>query len=236
MFIESDYNNVYVKKQYGGITMRKIVLINILTLLLLAAAGFAAFHFYNEATNYVKTDNAKVDGDQIQIASPVAGKLTSFDKTTGDKVSKDDKVGEVMGAGADGKPSKTEITMPQDGTIVKTQATENGFVGAGTPIAYAYNMDDLFVTANIKETDLDGVKKGQDVDVYVDGYKDTSLDGEVEKIGMATASSFSLLPSSNGNANFTKVTQVVPVKIKLSKDKSLDILPGMNVTVRIHKN
>lgn len=216
--------------------MRKIVLINILTLLILAIAGIAAFHFYNEATNYVKTDNAKIDGTQMTIASPIAGKLTTFSKEAGDKVSKDDTVGEVTGMGADGKPSKTKITMPQDGTLVKTTATENGFVDAGTPLAYAYNMNDLFVTANIKETEIDGVKKGQDVDVYVDGYKDTTLDGEVEQVGLATASSFSLLPSSNGNANYTKVTQVVPVKIKLSKDKSLDILPGMNVTVRIHKN
>ncbi|TDM12247.1 HlyD family efflux transporter periplasmic adaptor subunit [Macrococcus lamae] len=216
--------------------MRKIVLINILTLVVLAIAGIAAFHFYDEATNYVKTDNAKIDGTQISIASPVAGKLTSFNKEAGDKVAKDASIGSVTGMGQDGKPSKTDITMPQDGTIVKTQATENGFVGAGTPIAYAYNMNDLYVTANIKETDLDGVKEGQDVDVYVDGYKDTTLDGEIEKIGLATASSFSVLPSSNGNANFTKVTQVVPVKIKLSKDKSLDVIPGMNVTVRIHKN
>ncbi|GGB00983.1 HlyD family secretion protein [Macrococcus hajekii] len=216
--------------------MKKIVLVNVLTLLILAIAGIAAFHFYNEATNYVKTDNAKVDGTQLTIASPAAGKLISFDKKVGDDIAKDDTIGEVMAQGTDGQPSKMSLKMPQDGTIVKTQATENGFVGAGTPIAYAYNMDELFVTANIKETELDGVKKGQDVDIYVDGYKDTTLDGEVEQIGLATASSFSLLPSSNGNANFTKVTQVVPVKISLSKDKSLDILPGMNVTVRIHKN
>ncbi|TDM03601.1 HlyD family efflux transporter periplasmic adaptor subunit [Macrococcus carouselicus] len=216
--------------------MKKIVLINILTLLILGIAGVAAFHFYDEATNYVKTDNAKVDGTQLTIASPAAGKLTSFDKKIGDEINKDDSIGEVMAQGQDGQPTKMAIKMPQDGTIVKTQATENGFVGAGTPIAYAYDMNDLFVTANIKETELEGIKEGQDVDIYVDGYKDTTLDGEVDQIGLATASSFSLLPSSNGNANFTKVTQVVPVKISLSKDKSLDILPGMNVTIRIHKN
>lgn len=216
--------------------MKKLVLINILTLIILVAGGFAAFHFYNEATNYVKTDNAKVDGAQLVIASPTAGKLTTLDKTVGDKVKKNEKIGTVVGMGQDGKPSKTDITMPQDGTIVKTQATENGFVGAGTPIAYAYDLNDLYVTANIKETQIDGIKVGQDVDVYVDGYKDTDLTGEVKAIGLATASSFSMLPSSNGNANYTKVTQVVPVKIELDKDKSLDIIPGMNVTVRIHKN
>lgn len=216
--------------------MKKLIMINIITLIILAVGGAALFHFYNESVNYVKTDNAKIDGDQLAIASPVAGKLVKFDKETGDKVDKDEKVGTVMGQGADGKPSKVDITMPQNGTIVKTQATENGFVGAGTPIAYAYDLKKLYVTANIKETEIDGIKKGQDVDVYVDGYKDTTLSGKVKSIGLATASSFSLLPSSNGNANFTKVTQVIPVKVELSTDKSLDVIPGMNVTVRIHKN
>ncbi|MCE4955942.1 HlyD family efflux transporter periplasmic adaptor subunit [Macrococcoides caseolyticum] len=216
--------------------MKKLVLINILTLIILVAGGFAAFHFYNEATNYVTTDNAKIEGDQLVIASPVAGKLTALNKSVGDALSKNDKIGTVAGMGPDGEPMKTEITMPQDGTIVKTQATENGFVGAGTPIAYAYDLNQLYVTANIKETQIDGIKVDQEVDVYVDGYKDTDLTGEVKQIGLATASSFSMLPSSNGNANYTKVTQVVPVKIELDKDKSLDIIPGMNVTVRIHKN
>lgn len=216
--------------------MKKLIMINIITLIILAVGGAALFHFYNESVNYVKTDNAKIDGDQLAIASPVAGKLVKFEKETGDKVDKDEKVGTVMGQGADGKPSKVDITMPQNGTIVKTQATENGFVGAGTPIAYAYDLKKLYVTANIKETEIDGIKKGQDVDVYVDGYKDTTLSGKVKSIGLATASSFSLLPSSNGNANFTKVTQVIPVKVELSTDKSLDVIPGMNVTVRIHKN
>ncbi|RXK17951.1 HlyD family efflux transporter periplasmic adaptor subunit [Macrococcus sp. DPC7161] len=216
--------------------MKKLIMINIITLIILAVGGATLFHFYNESVNYVKTDNAKIDGDQLAIASPVAGKLVKFNKETGDKVDKDEKVGTVMGQGADGKPSKVDITMPQNGTIVKTQATENGFVGAGTPIAYAYDLKKLYVTANIKETEIDGIKKGQDVDVYVDGYKDTTLSGKVKSIGLATASSFSLLPSSNGNANFTKVTQVIPVKVELSTDKSLDVIPGMNVTVRIHKN
>lgn len=216
--------------------MRKLVIINIATLIALVLIAIVGYHYYDEATNYVKTDNAKIDGTQLTISSPVAGKLISFDKTVGDYVNKDEKLGQVDGQSLSGESTKMDITMPQKGSIVKVQATENGFVGAGTPIAYAYNMDELYVTANIKETEIDKVQKGDTVDVYVDGYPDTTLNGKVEQIGLATASSFSLLPSSNGNANFTKVTQVVPVKIQLSKEKSLQVIPGMNVTVRIHKN
>lgn len=197
--------------------MKKLVMINILTLIILAVLGVVAFHFYDEATNYVKTDNAKIDGEQIIVASPVAGKLVSFNKTVGDKLSKDDKLGTVAGAGQDGNPTKIDIKMPQDGTIVKKQATENGFVGAGTPIAYAYDMNQLFVTANIKETELDGIKKGQEVDVYVDGYKDTTLSGEVEQIGLATASSFSLLPSSMVMQTLLKSHKSFPLRLNFQK-------------------
>lgn len=92
------------------------------------------------------------------------------------------------------------------------------------------------VTANVEETEIDEVKVGQTVDVYVDSYPDTTLSGEVEQIGMTTAGTFSMMPSSNGTANYTKVAQVIPVKVSLSQEKSLDIRPGMNVTVRIHKD
>ena len=70
--------------------------------------------------------------------------------------------------------------------------------------------------------------------MYVDAYPDTTLTGKVEQVGLTTANTFSMLPSSNATANYTKVTQVVPVKISLDS-KSVNIVPGMNVTVRIHK-
>ena len=76
---------------------------------------------------------------------------------------------------------------------------------------------------------------GQDVDIFVDAFKNTKFTGKVEEVGLATASTFSLLPESNGNANYTKVTQVVPIKISIDDTKGNRILPGMNVSVRIHK-
>ena len=83
---------------------------------------------------------------------------------------------------------------------------------AGNPIAYAYNLDDLYITANVDEKDISDVEKGNDVDVDIDGQK-ASIKGKVEQVGEATAASFSLMPSSNSDGNYTKVSQVVPVKI-----------------------
>ncbi|WP_249652471.1 HlyD family efflux transporter periplasmic adaptor subunit, partial [Lysinibacillus sp. D4A1_S13] len=73
-------------------------------------------------------------------------------------------------------------------------------VGAGSPIAYAFDMNNLWVTANIEETEVDDVQKGQDVDVYVDASPDTTLTGKVEQVGLTTANTFSMLRSSNATA------------------------------------
>ncbi|UTI84438.1 HlyD family efflux transporter periplasmic adaptor subunit [Mammaliicoccus sciuri] len=215
--------------------MKKIVLVNVITIVILVAIGLVGFHYYSEATDYVKTENAKVDGEQIKIASPVSGNLTSSDAKEGKTYDKGDKIGEVAGKGEDGQSQEMDIKAPSKSTIVKTSATENSLVQAGSPIAYAYNFDDLYVTANIDDTDVEDVEKGQAVDVYIDG-QEASVKGKVSQVGLATASSFSLMPSSNSNGNYTKVTQVVPVKITFDSKPSTNVVPGMNVEVRIHKN
>lgn len=111
---------------------------------------------------------------------------------------------------------------------------KNTITAAGTRLAVSYNLDDLWVTANIEETDIDDVKVGQDVDVTVDAYPNMTLNGKVEQIGLATAGTFSLLPSNNTSGNYTKETQVIPVKISI-ENYAEKLVPGMNATVRIHK-
>ncbi|CAC5593994.1 drug resistance transporter [Staphylococcus aureus] len=63
-----------------------------------------------------------------------------------------------------------------------------------------------------------------------------SIKGKVDSIGKATAASFSLMPSSNSDGNYTKVSQVIPVKITLESEPSKQVVPGMNAEVKIHKN
>lgn len=215
--------------------MKKMVLINIITIIVLIVIGVLGFYFWNNATSYVNTDNAKVDGDQMKIASPTAGEIKSFDAKQGEKLKKGDKVAEVVGQGQDGQSKTMSIKMPKDGTIVKTDGMEGSMAQAGNPIAYAYNLDDLYVTANVDEKDVADIEKGNDVDIDIDGQKAT-VSGKVEQIGDATANSFSLMPSSNSDGNYTKVSQVVPVKISLDSEPSKNVVPGMNAEVKIHKN
>lgn len=215
--------------------MKKMVLINIITIIVLIVIGVVGFYFWNNATSYVSTDNAKVDGDQMKIASPASGEIKSFDVKQGEKLKKGDKVAEVAAQGEGGQSKEMSIKMPKDGTIVKTDGMEGSMAQAGNPIAYAYNLDDLYITANVDEKDVADIEKGNDVDVDIDGQKAT-VSGKVDQIGDATAASFSLMPSSNSDGNYTKVSQVVPVRISLDSEPSKNVVPGMNAEVKIHKN
>ncbi|EOB8618956.1 HlyD family secretion protein [Staphylococcus aureus] len=209
--------------------MKKMILINVITVVVLLAIGIAGFYFWNKTTSYVTTDNAKVNGDQIKIASPASGQIKSLNVKQGDKVAT------VTVQGQDGETKDMDLKMPQKGTIAKLDGMEGSMVQAGNPIAYAYNLDDLYVTANIDEKDIKDVEVGKDVDVTIDGQK-ASIKGKVDSIGKATAASFSLIPSSNSDGNYTKVSQVIPVKITLESEPSKQVVPGMNAEVKIHKN
>ncbi|MBX5437679.1 MAG: efflux RND transporter periplasmic adaptor subunit [Alicyclobacillaceae bacterium] len=209
---------------------RRLLIVNIIIILVIIVAGFVGYYLYNQSTLYLSTDNAQVSGQQITISAPAAGKLVDWRGTLGSTFNSGQTIGEVDAAG-----KKIPVTMPQSGTIVLNSAVDNEFVAPGTPLAYAYNLRNLWVTANIRETDISAIKVGQDVDVYVDAFPGITIKGTVSQIGLATAATFSLLPQSNDTANFTKVTQVIPVIIRLQGDQGIGLVPGMSATVRIHK-
>ncbi|MCL6548659.1 MAG: HlyD family efflux transporter periplasmic adaptor subunit [Alicyclobacillus sp.] len=209
---------------------RRLLVVNIIIILVIIVAGFVGYYLYNQSTLYLSTDNAQVSGQQIVISAPAAGKLQDWRGALGAHFSTGDAVGEVNAGG-----KLIPVSMPQSGTIVLNSAVNNEFVAPGTPLAYAYDLRNLWVTANIKETDIGDIKVGQDVDVYVDAFPGVTIKGTVSQIGLATASTFSLLPQANDTANFTKVTQVIPVIIQLQGDQGIGLVPGMSATVRIHK-
>lgn len=214
---------------------KRLLLLNIIILIVLVGGGFGAYAYYNRTANYLTTDNAQITGQQVTIAAPANGKLTDWTAKVGTHFSKDDQIGTILSAATGATLTAIPVTLPTNGTIIQSNAVKDSFVAAGMPLAVAYDLDHLWVTANIAETSINDVAVNQDVDIYVDAFPNTSLKGKVEKIGLATAGTFSLLPSTNTTGNFTKVTQVIPVTISIDDYKGLQIVPGMNVTVRIHK-
>jgi multidrug resistance efflux pump len=211
----------------------RIALAVILVVALVAASAFGVSYFLN-AANYVSTDNAQVDGDKIVVNAPTSGTLVDWRATQGTVLNKDQVVGRIKIQGGFVQPLMS-IRAPSDGTVAVDNGVPGGYVTAGTQLAVAYDFDKIFVTARVEETDIKQVRPGQQVDMTVDAFSNAQLTGYVREIQGGAAAVFSLFPQSNSSGNFQKVTQVIPVKIEIADRKGLHLVPGMNVTVYIHK-
>jgi multidrug resistance efflux pump len=220
-----------LRKGIAHMKSSSLLLINVLMILLIVAGGgAAAFYYMKSAATYISTDNARVDGQSVTVAAPVAGQLSYWSGKVGQSYDSGQQIGTVR---SDAGP--TEIILPASGTIVQQNAVERSFVGPGTPLARLYDLNNLWVMANVKETIIRNVKLNQAADIYVDAFPGTSLTGKISQIGLATAGTFSLLPTSNTTSNYTKVTQVIPVVVTIDNYRGIELVPGMSASVRIHK-
>lgn len=134
--------------------------------------------------------------------------------------------------------SYTEITAPVDGFVTKKGIEQGVMVAKGQALmaVVPLNPEELWVTANYKETQLTDVKPGQSVDIKVDTYSGITIKGKVDSIMSGTGAAFSLFPPENATGNFVKVVQRIPVKITIQQEKagSLPALRiGMSVTPTI---
>lgn len=124
----------------------------------------------------------------------------------------------------------TTIKAPFAGIISKRNAEPGQVIAAGQPLFSIVNLDDIWVTANFKETQLAHMKPGQSAKIHVDAF-DHDYNGYVENIGGATGARFSLLPPENATGNYVKVVQRIPVRIRFNKDQDPGhiLRPGMSV-------
>ena len=130
--------------------------------------------------------------------------------------------------------SWTEIRAPDTGIVTNISLEPGEFVKEGTPIFSVVATDDIWVEANLKETDLTHVEVGQDTKISVDSYPDHVWRARVESISMATGAEFSLLPPQNATGNWVKVVQRIPIKFKLlDSPYEPPLRAGMSVVVEI---
>jgi multidrug resistance efflux pump len=127
--------------------------------------------------------------------------------------------------------TRVDVTSPVDGIVIAEPVAVGATVAAGQSIVTVVDPSQLWVNANIEETSISRVKAGQPVEVHVDALGH-SVQGRVEVVTPATANNFSLLPASNASGNFTKVTQLVPVRISVNLGNQ-PMLLGANVEVKI---
>ena len=129
-----------------------------------------------------------------------------------------------------------QIVAPVSGRIGKKNVEVGTRIQPGQQLA-AIVQDDVWVTANFKETQLAGLQVGQAVKVEVDALPDHELIGRVDSFSPASGNQFALLPADNATGNFTKIVQRVPVKITFKpedlKKYSGRLAPGMSTVVEI---
>jgi membrane fusion protein, multidrug efflux system len=134
--------------------------------------------------------------------------------------------------------SYTTVTAAQPGRVVSLGAAVGQFVQPGTNLTM-FVPDQIWVTANFKENQLDAMRPGQPVTLHIDAYPERSVRGHVASIQPGSGTAFSLLPAENATGNYVKIVQRVPVKIILDNPPSdVALGPGMSVepTVRVNPN
>lgn len=131
--------------------------------------------------------------------------------------------------------SYTTIRAPVDGVVGDRSLRVGQFVQAGTQLMALVPLNEIYVVANYKETQLTYVRKGQAAELQIDTFPGVTIKGHVDSIAPASGQEFALLPPDNATGNFTKVVQRIPVKITLDVGGPLVGLlrPGMSVVPTI---
>ncbi|RWM22871.1 MAG: HlyD family secretion protein [Mesorhizobium sp.] len=131
--------------------------------------------------------------------------------------------------------AQTTVRAPADGIISQAASFKVGqYVGSGTPLFSLVETGDTWVDANFKETQLTNMKPGQKAEIVVDTYPGKTFEATVEAIGAGTGAEFSLLPAQNATGNWVKVTQRIPVRLRLADaDAKMALRTGMSATVTV---
>ena len=128
------------------------------------------------------------------------------------------------------------VRAPQDGWVTRRNVNAGDYVSSGQRVMSLVTTD-VWVTANFKETQLDGMRPGQKVTIAIDAYPDLDLQGHIDSIQRGSGSKFSAFPAENATGNFIKIVQRVPVKIVidsgLKKDEPLPLGISVEPTVML---
>jgi len=131
--------------------------------------------------------------------------------------------------------SFTSVRAPVDGTFSNRLVSIGDFITLGQRLGNVVPLDDVYIDANFKETQLKRIRPGQPVTIAVDAYGHRKFAGLVDSIAPAAGSVFTLLPPDNATGNFTKIVQRLPVRVRVPKQVARENLlrAGMSVDVTV---
>lgn len=182
----------------------------------------------DNATAQLKSAQAKLQSAQQSVAGAEAQLKAAQSQVTAAKAQVEN--AETGIASAKLQLSYTTLNAPVTGRVTKKTVAVGNYVNPGAPLL-AIVPDEMWVTANYKETQLAGMRPGQPVDIKVDAFPDGNFRGRVDSIQRGSGTVFSTLPAENATGNFVHVVQRVPVKIVFEDDryKKVGIVPGLSV-------
>lgn len=204
--------------------IKKKTVINAAIGILLVGLGIAAYFIY-DGTFYYQTVNAKVDTVIYQLTANASGKLIEMNVSQGEEVM----AGQYLARVYNGP----HINSPINGTVIDVKMQNGDYATPGDVVVIVAETSDMYITANVEETDILKIHKGQSVSVSLDAYG-KSFAGIVENVNTITSSKLSGSGTSfTTSGTYTKVTQLFPVKIKLLDKVDLANIIGTNATVKI---
>ena len=132
--------------------------------------------------------------------------------------------------------SFTVIRAPFDGVVGNRGVQAGDYVQPGQRLASLVPLDEVYVDANFKETQLAHLRPGQKVAITVDALPDQAIEGTISSLAPASGAVFSLLPPDNATGNFTKIVQRLPVRVSVPLEVATRQLlrPGMSVVVSVN--
>ncbi|HTK32275.1 MAG TPA: HlyD family secretion protein [Candidatus Saccharimonadaceae bacterium] len=192
----------------------------------LAERGIVSRQQLDAAQAGATANRAQLDAAREQVSAALAAWKGADARVASAKASRDQAALMV---------SYATITAPASGKVSRKTVEVGQLVQAGQPLLNVVPLDDVWVVANLKETEIKDVTPGDAVEIAVDSYPGLKFQGKVESLSPATGATFSLLPPDNATGNFTKVVQRIPVRVHVdsAQDPRHPLRPGMSVTVKI---
>jgi multidrug resistance efflux pump len=220
---KSEYEEDFTPKTAKRKISKKMVIIAAVVASIVCL-GIAGYYIY-DGIFYYRTDNAKVDTIIYQLTANGSGKLIEMNVTQGEEV----KAGQVLARVYNGP----RINSPINGTVTNVNMQIGDYATPADVVVVVAKTSDMYITANVEETDILKIHKGQSVSVSLDAYG-KSFTGIVDDINTITSTKLSGSGTSfTTSGTYTKVTQLFPVKIKLLDNVDLANIIGTNATVNI---
>lgn len=254
--LESSF--VDIKKLKSNLTSAKNIYElsrkNLRRVLELKKQGAIAQSAVDEQQTKFDTDKARLDAAKAQLAMSekmvnVFGKgipksnlefMASLEKLRGLNPEVDASIAKVKKAqaaldNAELNLQRCQIAAPMDGYVANKNVNMGKSLDPSLPLMSIVSLQDIWVTGNFKEDQVQSMKINQPVKITVDAFSGVTLDGVIEQLSPATGSQFALIPPDNASGNFVKVTQRIPVRIRITKiPEGIVLRQGMSAQVTVH--